>query len=38
MSKINKEAYKKCEIGIIDDKEYFGINGRDLEIESDYKY
>ena len=38
MSKINKEAYKKCEIGIIDDKEYFWINRRDLEIESDYKY
>ena len=38
MSKINKEAYKKCEIEIIDDKEYFWINRRDLEIEPDYKY
>ena len=34
MSKISKEAYEKCEIKIID-KEYFWINRKDLEIESD---
>ena len=34
---INKKAYKKCEIKIIDDGRYFWINRRDLEIESDYK-
>ena len=33
---ISKEAYKKCEIEIIDDDKYFSINKRDLEIESDY--
>ena len=38
MSKINKEAYKECKIVIIDDKENFWINRRDLEIASDYKY
>ena len=38
MSKISKEAYKKCEIEISDEKEYFLMNRRDLEIESDYKY
>ena len=37
MSKISQEAYEKCEIEIIDDKEYFWINSRDLEIESDHK-
>ena len=34
---ISKEAYKKCEIEIIDKEKYFRINRRDLEIESDYK-
>ena len=37
MSKISQEAYEKREIEIIDDKEYFWINSRDLEIESDHK-
>ena len=37
MFKISKEARQKCEIEIIDDLEYFWINRRDLEIESDYK-
>ena len=27
---IRKEAYEKCETGIIDDKEYFWISRRDL--------
>ena len=36
MCQINKKAYKKCEIKIIDDGRYFWINRRDLEIESDY--
>ena len=35
MSKFSKEAYKKSEIGINDNK-YFQINRRDLEVESDY--
>ena len=37
MCKISKEAYEKCKIEIIDDKKYFCINKRDLEIGSDYK-
>ena len=37
MYQISKEAYKKCEIEIIDVDKYFWINRRDLEIESDYK-
>ena len=36
MSKFSKEAYKKCEIGIINDNKYFQINRIDLEVESDY--
>ena len=36
MCQMSKEAYEKYEIGFIDDKEYFSINRRDLEIESDY--
>ena len=37
MCQMSKEVYEKYEIGFIDDKEYFSINRRDLEIESDYK-
>ena len=37
MCKISKEAYEKCKIEIIDDKKYFCINKRDLEIGSNYK-
>ena len=38
MSKISKEAYRKCEIEVIFEKgrRYFWISRRDLEIESDY--
>ena len=36
MSQISKEAYKKCEVEIIDKGRYFWINKRDLEIESNY--
>ena len=32
---ISKEAYKKCEVEIIDKGRYFWINRRDLEAESD---
>ena len=35
MGKISKEAYKKCEVEIIDKGRYFWINRRDLEAESD---
>ena len=35
LHKISKEGHEKCEIEIIDDKDYFWINRRDLEIESD---
>ena len=35
MSQISKEAYKKCEVEIIDKGRYFWINRRDLEVESD---
>ena len=37
MYQVSKEAYEKCEIEIIDDKEYFWINRKDSEIESGYK-
>ena len=37
MFETNKEAYEKCDIEIIDDKEYFRINTTDLETESEYK-
>ena len=36
MSQISKEAYKKCEVEIIDKGRYFWINKRDLEIESEF--
>ena len=35
MGKISKEAYKKCEVKIIDKRRYFWINRTDLEVESD---
>ena len=35
MGQISKEAYKKCEVEIIDKGRYFWINRRDLEVESD---
>ena len=35
MGHISKEAYKKCEVEIIDKGRYFWINRRDLEAESD---
>ena len=37
MYQIRKEAYKKCEIEIIENDKYFWINRINLEIESDYK-
>ena len=37
MRQISKKSYKKCEIKIIDDREYFWINRKGLEIESDYQ-
>ena len=36
MSKISKEAYKKCEIETIDNRQYFRLSKRDLQIESGY--
>ena len=36
MGQISKEAYKKCEVEIIDKGRYFWINRRDLEVEPDY--
>ena len=33
---ISKEAYKKCEVEIIDKGRYFSINRRDLKVEPDY--
>ena len=36
MGHISKEAYRKCEVEIIDKERYFWINRRDLEVESDY--
>ena len=35
MVQISKEAYKKCEVEIIDKGRYFGVNRKDLEVESD---
>ena len=35
MKQISKEAYKKCEVEIIDKGRYFWINRRNLEAESD---
>ena len=35
MGQISKEAYKKCEVEIIDKGRYFWVNGKDLEVESD---
>ena len=32
---INKEAYNKCEVEIIDKERYFWVNRKDLEVESD---
>ena len=37
MSKISKEAYKKCKIDTIDMGKYFWINRKDVVIESGYK-
>ena len=37
MCQISKKAYEKCEIEIIDNKEYFWLNRRGFEIESDYQ-
>ena len=37
MGQISKEAYKKCEVEIIDKGRYFCINRRDLEVEPDYE-
>ena len=37
MCQISKKTYKKCKIKIIDDREYFWINRKGLEIESDYQ-
>ena len=36
MGQISQEAYKKCEIEVIDKGRYSWINRRDLEVESDY--
>ena len=35
IGQISKEAYKKCEVEIIDKVRYFWINTRDLEVKSD---
>ena len=35
MIEVGKEAYKKCEVEIIDKGRYFWVNGKDLEVESD---
>ena len=35
MVQISKEAYKKCEVEIIDKERHFWVNRRDLQIESD---
>ena len=37
MWQISKEAYKNCEIEIINNGKYFRINSTDLGIESGYK-
>ena len=36
MSKISKEAHKKCEIETIDRRQYFWLSKKDLQIESGY--
>ena len=36
MSQISKKPYEKCEIKIIDDDNYFWVNRRDLELETDW--
>ena len=36
MSQISKKPYEKCEIKIIDDDNYFWMNRRDLELETDW--
>ena len=36
MSKISKEAYKKCEIETIDRRQFFWLSKKDLQIESGY--
>ena len=35
MFQISKEGYKKCELEIIDQRRYFWVNRKDLEVESD---
>ena len=35
MVQISKEAYTKCEVEIIDKGRYFGVNRKNLEVESD---
>ena len=35
MVQISKKRYKKCEVEIIDKGKYFGVNRKDLKIESD---
>ena len=37
MCQISKKTSEKCDFEIIDDKEYFWINSRNLKIESGYK-
>ena len=37
MCQISKEAYEKGKIPVINDRQYFWVNRRDLEIESDYQ-
>ena len=36
IGQIRKEAYKKCEVEIIDKGRYFWVNRRDLKVESEY--
>ena len=35
MFQISKEGYKKCELEIIDQRRYFWVNRKDLEVELD---
>ena len=35
MVQISKKGYEKCEVEIIDKGRYFGVNKKDLEVESD---
>ena len=35
MVQISKKGYEKCEVEIIDKERYFGVNRKDLEVESD---